>query len=265
LEIEPALVAAEAEATPRQVVAYALWFWRPLRHTLMPVHYSWLIPLVAYLLAGGATAVLARGPARRFLTSLLVVNTMSSLLLLVFADKGIDQLGSGTYYICYFYWSAPAIMLLVTGLAVAQALPSAVGIPAVTMAALAGCLALAPDTNTLNVDKTAFDPTLPNAVSVLAARSAGKPIVIRLRHDAWAELDGFLVQAERSNVRACVADSSWTFMVTSQFICSPQEVASGAAYTFLPASQVPPGTPVLTRLGGVIVTTRTGLVTGPTG
>jgi hypothetical protein len=259
--------AGGSSPTARQVVAYALWFWRPLRHTLMPVHYSWLIPLVAYLVAGGATAVLARGPARRFLTSLLVVNTVSSLLLLVFADKGIDQLGSGTYYICYFYWSAPAIMLLVVGLAVAQALPSAVSIPAVTVAALAACLAfaLAPDTDTLNVDKTAFDPALPHAVSVLAARSAGKPIIIRLGHDAWAEMDGFLVQAERSNVRACVADSSWTFMVTSQFICSPQEVASGVAYTFLPASQVPPGTPVLARLGGVIVTTRTGIVTGPTG
>jgi hypothetical protein len=248
-------------------VAYALWFWRPLRHTLMPAHWSWLIPLAAYLVAGGATAVLARGPARRFLAALLLVNTVSSMLLLIFAGKGIDQLGSGTYYICYFYWSAPAIMLLVVALAVAEALPSPVGVPAAAAAALAACVAfgLAPAANTLNVDKTAFDPALPHAVTVLAARSAGKPIIIRLEHGGWAVTDGFLLQAERSNVHACVADSSWRFMVTSQFICSPRQVAGGAAYTFLPAAQAPAGTHALVRLGGVMVTDRPGIVTGPTG
>jgi hypothetical protein len=253
--------------TLRQMVAYILWFWRPLRHTLMPVHWSWLIPLAAYLVAGAATALLARGPLRRFLTWLLVVNTVSTLLVLVFAYKGIDHLGSGTYYICYFYWSAPAIMLLVAGLAVAQALPSRISIPLVMVAALAACLAfaLAPDTNTLNVDKTAFDPATPHAVSVLAARSAGKPIIIRLEHDGWAETNAFLLQAERSNVKACVNDPSWAFMVTSQFICTPQEVAQGVPYTFLPVTAAPAGTPVLARLGSTIITDRTGIVTGPTG
>ncbi|HEY6791607.1 MAG TPA: hypothetical protein VI365_30270 [Trebonia sp.] len=253
--------------TLRQVVAYALWFWRPLRHTLVPVHYSWLIPVVAYLVAGVATATLARGPVRRFLTALLVVNTVSSALLLVFVDKGIDQVAPGNHYICYFYWSAPAIMLLVVALAVAEALPSAVSVLLAAAVATAACVAfaLAPAANTVNVDDSAFEPALPHAVSVLAARSSGKPIVIRLGHGTWSEMVGFLVQAERSNVRACLADPAWKYMVTSQFICTPEQVAHGATYTFLVAAKAPAGTPVLERLGGVIVTDSTGTAPGPTG
>jgi hypothetical protein len=249
------------------VAGYALWYWRPLRHTLLPVGYSWLIPLVAYLAAGLATAKLARGPLRRFLTALLVVNTVSTVLLLVFADRGIDNLGpSPAYYVCYFYWSAPAIMLLVVGLAAAEALPSAVSIPAAAVVAVVACVAfgLAPATSTL-FHSTDSDPALPHAVSALAARSAGQPIVIRLRHDAWGVVAGFLVQAERSNVRACVADPNWTFMMTRQFICTPRELAQGAAYAFLPATQAPAGTPVVVRLGAgsVIVTDRIAAVTSP--
>ena len=250
-----------------QVWSFTVWFWRPLRHTPVPGPYSWLIPLAAYLVAAGATASLSRGPVRRFLAWLLAVNSLSWLLVLVFADRGIDQVGAATYYICFFYWSAPAIMLLVAALAVAEALPAAVSIPAAGAVAVAAIVAfgLAPDTRTLNVDKTAFDPALPRAVSVLAARSAGRPIVIRLQHGAWPELVGFLVQAERSNVSACVADTSWTFMVSSQFICTPRQVAEGSAVTFLPATLAPAGTPVLARMSAIIATGRPGLVTGPTG
>jgi hypothetical protein len=258
--------AGGSSPTPRQVADYALWYWRPLRHTLLPVPYSWLIPLVAYLAAALATATLTRGPLRRFLTALLVVNTVSSVLLLAFADRGIDHVGPGTYYVCYFYWSAPAIMLLVVGLAVAEALPSAASIPAAGTVSVAACVAfaLAPATSTL-FHSTASDPALPHAVSVLAARSAGKPVVIRIKNGAWGEVAGFLVQAERSNVRACVADPSWTFMMTRQFICTPGELAQSAAYAFQAAAQAPAGTPAVVRLGAVsvMVTDRPGVVTGP--
>lgn len=199
--------------------------------------------------------MLTRGPVRRFLTALLIVNTVSSALLLVFADTGVDHLGPATYYVSYFYWSAPAIMLLVAGLAVAEALPSAVSVPAAGAVGVAACLAFAfaPATSTL-FHSTVSDPALPRAVRVLAARSAGKPIVIQLKHGAWSEMAGFLVQAERASVCACVADPHWKFMVSSQFICTPQQVAHGAAYMFTPASQAPPGVLTLARLGAIVVT-----------
>ena len=254
--------------TARQLVTFMLWFWKPLHHGVTPAHVSWLIPLVAYLVAGAATAKFTRGPVRRFLTWLLVVNTLSILLVLVFADKGLTEVNAANYYVCYFYWSAPAIMLLVAGLAVAEALPQKVtitAVAAVVAAAAVVAFGLAPDTNTLNVDNNAFDPALPHAVSVLAARAPGKTIVIRPTHSAWPELVGFLAQAERTNVSACVNDSSWTFMVTSQFICTPQQVANGVPYTFLAVKQAPPGTPVLALMGTTIATNETGLVSGPTG
>jgi hypothetical protein len=68
------------------------------------------------------------------------------------------------------------------------------------------------------------------------------------------------VQAERSNVAACVADPYWKFMVSSQFICTPQQLADGAVFMFTPAVQAAPGAPVLARLGGVVVTGPAGQV-----
>ena len=76
------------------------------------------------------------------------------------------------------------------------------------------------------------DAAIPGAVATLAARSPGKTLVLKLDHSAWEDLTGFLVQAERTGVRACVDDPHWEFMVTSQFICTPHEAAAGARYYF---------------------------------
>ena len=39
------------------------------------------------------------------------------------------------------------------------------------------------------------------AVRAVAAQADGKTVVIRFNHDAWADVTGFLVQAERTGVR----------------------------------------------------------------
>jgi hypothetical protein len=67
-------------------------------------------------------------------------------------------------------------------------------------------------------------------------------------------MTGLLVQAERTGVTACVADPFWEFMVTSQFICTPAELARGAEFRLFVPGQVPPGTAVLFRLRRGIVT-----------
>jgi hypothetical protein len=56
--------------------------------------------------------------------------------------------------------------------------------------------------------------------------------VIGFSHDAWADVTGFLIQAERTGVRACVQNPAWTFMMTRQFICTPGQVAGGAPFWF---------------------------------
>ena len=69
------------------------------------------------------------------------------------------------------------------------------------------------------------DAALPHAVQAVAAQAHGKTIVIRFNHNAWIDVTGFLVQAERTGVRACVQDPTWTFMMSRQFICTPGQIS----------------------------------------
>jgi hypothetical protein len=98
------------------------------------------------------------------------------------------------------------------------------------------------------------DPAMPAGVARMAALAAGRPVVLRFTHDAWPAMTGILVQAQRSGVRACVADPNWKFMVTSQFICTPAELADGRAFRLYPPGPVPRGMPVVFYLRRAIVT-----------
>jgi hypothetical protein len=119
---------------------------------------------------------------------------------------------------------------------------------------------VAPDTRTSTNSSDPAVPTsgqdtdsaLPGAVSALAARSGGRMIVLRLNSQFWGDATGFLVQAERTGVRACVADPVYTFIVTSQFICTPSDIANGRVYWLRPAA--PRGSTVLARLRQAVVT-----------
>jgi hypothetical protein len=110
-------------------------------------------------------------------------------------------------------------------------------------------LAVIPGTRTSTAD---IDGSLPSVVATLAARAPGRTIVLGLDHVAWPEAVGFLVQAERTGVPACIADPWYSFIVTSQFICTPGQAAAGQPYWFY-APPVPAGTRVLARLNGVAV------------
>jgi len=242
-----------------QVAPYVLWFWWP-----GAAHVGWLVPVAAYLVAGLLTWRMAPGPARRFCVSLLAFNTLSSVAFLAYAVVGIDELDSHGYFIGYFYWSAPAIMLLVALLALAEALPSLPGLAVAAAAVVAACAAFAivagTTTSTNHTDPQAVttgpdtDQSLPGGVAAMAAIADGRPIVLSLQHNAWTEMAGLLVQAERTGVTACIADPYWEFMVTSQFICTPAELADGAKFTLYLPGQVPRRVPVVFKLRRSIVT-----------
>jgi hypothetical protein len=242
------------------VVRDALWYWWPYRFAWVCV----LIPVAGFAVAAAVTRWLAPVPLRRFLAALLAVNAVSSAAFLYYAASGIDTLYS--HYIGYFYWSAPVITLLVIAVGTVEAMPRPLGAVAVTVAAALAltALAIAPNTQTsTNSSDTAVvtsppdtDPALPGIVSALAVRSDGRMIVLRFDHNSWPDITGFLVQAERSGVRACVADPAWTFMMTSQFICTSTEIAAGRVFWFRPA--VPPGGTVIGRLRQDVVTAGPG-------
>jgi hypothetical protein len=243
----------------RQVARYVLWFWWPGSGRV-----AWLIPVAAYVVAGAATWRLAPGPVRRFLVSVLAFSTLSSAAFVGYAAAGVDELTSTGHYIGYFYWSAPVIMLLAIAMAVVESLPSPLGLAVAVTAGSIACaaFALAPGTvtSTEHTDPGNLatgpntNPALPAGVARMAALAGGRPVVFRLAHQAWPAMTGILVQAERAGVRACVADPGWEFMVTSQFICTPAELADGVTYHLYVLGAVPRGGQIVFRLGRALVT-----------
>jgi hypothetical protein len=201
----------------RQVTRYALWFWWPHEHTWV----AGLVPVAGYALAIAVTVWLSRGPLRRLLLALLAVNVVSSLAFLFYATVGIDDLTE--YYIGYFYWSAPLVTVLVVVLGAVGAIRARLG----------ACVA--------------------GVVATLAARAPGQLIVLHIDHDAWVETTGFLVQAERAGVKACLDYPRLEFMMTGQFICTPAQVASGRGYWFYVPDSIPPGAHVIIRFSRVAV------------
>ena len=235
------------------VVRDALWYWWPYQD-------AWAVPVAGYAVAAAVTRWLAPARLRRFLWALLAVNAVSSLAFLYYARTGIDDISE--HYLGYFYWSAPVITLLVIAVGVVEAMPSPLGAAAAAVAAVLAlaALAMAPDTHTsTNSSDPAVlssgadtDPALPGTVSALAARSGGRTILLRLDQKTWPDVTGFLVQAERTGVPACVMNPVWTFMMTGQFICTSREIAAGRLYWF--HTVAPHGSPVIARLRQAVVT-----------
>jgi hypothetical protein len=223
-----------------QIVRYALWFWWQGGHTWAAA----LVPVVSYAVAVAAVGWLSRGAVRRFLAALLAVNVVSTLAFACYAAVGIDSLSH--YYIGYFYFSAPIITLLVIALAVVHAPPAPVGALLAVGAAVLGVAAFAAAPATA-VSTEDTDAALPHAVQAVAAQAHGKTIVIGFNHNAWIDVTGFLVQAERTGVRACVQDPAWTFMMSKQFICTSGQIAAGAPFWFS-APTAPSGTTVIATL-----------------
>jgi hypothetical protein len=219
-----------------QIARYVLWFWWPDQH-------RWLAPLLLFAAALAVTFGLTRGPLRRFLALVIVFDVVASVAVGIYAAVGIDTLDA--YYIAYFYWAAPFLLLLVVAVGIAQAAGGWAGTTLAAAGAAAALIAFAvtPGTLTSIHDN---DPLLPRAVAALAARSSGREIVLSVNvHTAWVDATGLLVQAERSHVRACIQQQYWEFMMTSQFICTPQELAHGVRFGM--DSRSSPG-PVIARL-----------------
>jgi hypothetical protein len=230
-----------------QVVRYALWFW-------WPHGYAWLAPVLLVALALAVITWLGPfwprpDPLRRFLIALLAVNAVSSLAFLCYAAVGIDALQD--YYIGYFYWSAPLVMVLIVAVGAVQAVRAPkldAGLALLAAGAALAVFAVIPGTRTSTSD---IDESLPHVVATLAARSPGKTIVLRIDHAAWPQAAGVLVQAERTGVRACLDDPALTVIVTARLICTPAQAADGATYwLYRPA---PRGVPVILRFSGVAV------------
>ena len=244
--------------TTAQLVAYVLWFWWPHAH-------AWAVPVVLAAVAVLLAWRLPSGPVRRFCGALLAVAALSTVLFIAYATVGIGSF-SNFYYAGFFYWAAPALTVLAIALAAIELLPGRIAAVAALAAAVAAAaaFAVAPLTrfDLLHIDPLAApgtsgrvtDPTLGPGTAFLARQADGRPLVLRIENGAWPAMTGLLVQAERTGVTACVADPSWAFMVTEQFICTPAELRAGDDFTVYQPGPVPPGITVVYRLRRGIVT-----------
>jgi hypothetical protein len=229
-------------------VRFVLWFWGTGAT-------GWAVCFGLSLVAAVA-ALLAAEPVRRFLFALLVLGAVTTATFVYYAATGVDMLNQP--YIGYFYWVAPMVTVLVVVIAVVTALPGRIAAVAAGVAAAVavGAFAVAPGTVTgtgymdpefPNGIPGAIDPALPSAVRTLATRADGETIVLYFYRRAWPTMTGFLVQAERTGVSACVADPWWGFMVTSQFICTPGQITDGADFMLYPPGMREPRTIAVLR------------------
>lgn len=211
-----------------QVLGYTLWFWWPGGH-------AWAASLVLLALLATSAAVSfgpARGPLRRFTVAAIGMTLVASLAFGYYAFAGIDALTPDGYYMGYFYRSVPFLLLLVIAVGITEAIPRRLALALAAAGSVAALVAtgFAPGLRSSMHDN---NEALPGAVTALASRGPGKAIVISLaQHDLWISATGFLVQAERTGVRACLAQHQWKFIVTSQFICTPHDLKDGVRYTF---------------------------------
>jgi len=246
------------------VARYALWFWWPHAH-------PWAAPLLLALAAGLLCWRLPAGPAGRFCRWLLIVDAVSTVVAAAYVAVGVDSINQ--YYICYFTWANPVVLVLVIVIAATELIASgghpkaALAVAAATAIAAWGVFAAAPATRltTVYVDPAnpraghSTDAQLPSGVAAMAAAAAGRPIVVTFPHNAWPTVTGILVQAERTGIRACVAERHWKFMMTSQFICSPAERAAGYPMVVYPAGTQPRGAVAVARFAGAVaVSARAG-------
>ena len=257
-----------------QVAGYVLWFWWPHAN-------AWAAPLILALAAGLLTGRLPSGPARRFCCSLLIFDALSVAAVAGYVVVGVDEVNQ--YYICYVSWVNPVVLVLVSVIAMAELIalagrgkaagagirlaraarwPGRAGLAVTAAAAVAAwwAFAVAPATQltTVSVDpenpRAGFstDAMLPAGVAAMGARAAGRTIVLTFPHSAWPTVTGILVQAERTGVRACVADRHWKFMMTSQFICTPAQLAGGYQMSVYPTGEQPRGVTAVARFPGAV-------------
>ena len=244
------------------VVEYTLWYW-------WPHHHAWAVPLILVTIATLLAWRLPAGQLRRLCFSLLVVDAVSTAVLLCYVAGGVDWINN--YYIGYFYWSAPVLVVLVIGLSAADLLASVAAgrgalastvVAAVAVLAAGAAWAISPETavSTVHVDpenltsNSPTDPGLPGAVAAMAKVADGRPAVLHFQQDAWPTLIGLLVQSERAGVTACVTNQSIEYMITSEFMCTSAQVADGRILDVYATGQVPRGATVVYRLRWGVVT-----------
>jgi hypothetical protein len=152
-------------------------------------------------------------------------------LFLYYIVRGIDVLGASNYYTGYFYETVPLFLILLAFVHAAMVVHSRLAAKAATWrrfaipvavtvvaAALIVTRATAQGFTDLYRGNDAF------AAIVTALRDdpvrAGRPVLINFVQAEWGPVAGVMIQADRSDLRTCIDDRSWTRTFTAASMCT---------------------------------------------
>jgi hypothetical protein len=239
-----------------QVVRYVLWYWAPgplwLGLLVMAAATAAAVT-IAIKLASRIAATPAAAGLPRFILAAVWIGAVTTVAMIFYGARGLDTVNSR--YVGFFYWSVPLLTFIVIAAGLITALRSARTTRLVTAGALLVALGAGLVSPALRADVHDNEPALVPAMAAAAARAHGRLIVL---HTEGVQYDthGLLIQAIRTGLHACVAGSpARIFAVTSEYICTPRQVATGALFWLYPLAARPvPGTHVVARLRYSVLT-----------
>jgi hypothetical protein len=234
--------------TAARAVSYTLQFWWPGepergsgRPEEMVAAFGGI--LVTLLALGLAVRCRCREQCRFLLWS-LAMGALMTALFAYYAWRDIDEIY--TAYEGYFYWSVPLLVVLAGAAGAVGQIESVVARPLVipVLAAMTAVAAVAASVVPLRPEPYGpgqyfGDPGIPHDVAVLAAASRGRPVVLEVSPPAWSDAVGVIAFADRTGVRACVREPSWTILFRAQSICTPAERREGMAFAFVGNAELP--------------------------
>ena len=208
---------------------------------------------IGYALVGGllvATALLVRRvdhPMTRSIAfGLLVTTVVSTVLLAVYAYRGIDDL---TYrYVAEFYLTAPVVTLLAVGSVSVAAMSASrvwrraagIGLVAVivVLSATPEMKGLYPGANWVRDAERFLDQEVPPDTTR----------VMRFPLDVWPGVAGIVEQSRRTGDNVCIEEAGYGFLFNESMVCSTQQRAQGVVVQALPpTAPATPDTTVLAR------------------
>jgi hypothetical protein len=224
--------------TIRQVLAFVGWFWwRPDLRTWRLSVLALAVAIVALIIARNKNRS-HHGEVSPFLVTLIIMAATATAGFLYYATTGADVLTN--LYIGYFYWAVPFVMVLVVMVALAQALPERPWATVVALVAGAAVLGAVAFGVVIRADYHDNDPTIPAAISTLAANDHGRVGVLTVPVAAWPKALGLLLQAQRTHTAVCLANVGGAYTVAvEQFRCTPAQLADGTRYTLSGANWNP--------------------------
>ncbi len=221
---------------PWTAASYLLQFWGPNR----------LLGFIIFVALFALVARLARG--QKFLQSGLALCAATVPLMAIYAMIGIDQINEA--YIGYFSYAVPLFLFFLVLIGLTQ---RADQLKYAGVVLLVVGIAVSALTNSL-ANRRHEMYGLDTTVDAMAAVAGDRPIVLERRpHEAWAEAVPLVLTGARAGIRVCSDDAErMELLVTDEFICTSEELATGARFVVMRKSVGAPAGRVVGEIGRAV-------------